>query len=60
MPMKDQTEFLTTHWILVVLFISLLVMVATGKRWRLNTLMNLETAQIHLQQQIATWVVFVL
>lgn len=60
MPMKDQTEFLTTHWILVVLFISLLVMAATGKRWRLNTLMNLETAQIHLQQQIATWVVFVL
>jgi len=56
MRMRDQTGYTTTHWILVVLFISLLVMVVTGKRWRSNMLMNLESVQNHQLHQIPLWV----
>lgn len=57
--MKGQTEFSTTHWILVVLFISRLATAETEKRWRFLMLMIPATAQSHLQPQIVTWVAFV-
>lgn len=54
--MRDQTGYTTTHWILVVLFISRLVMVVTGKRWQSHMLMNLESVQNHQLHQMTLWV----
>lgn len=56
MRMRDQTGYTTTHWILVDLFISRLVMVVTGKRWRPHMLMNLESVQNHQLHQTTFWV----
>ena len=58
--MRDQTEYITTHWIPVVLFISRLAMVATGKRWQSHMLMNLETVQSHQLHQMILWAASVL
>lgn len=55
MPTRDQTESITTHWILVALFISRLVMVATGKRCQSHMLMSLETVR-NLQLHQTIWV----
>lgn len=52
---RDQTERTIIRWIPAVLCISQLGMVEIEKRWRLHMLMNLVSAQNHLQHQI-TWV----
>jgi hypothetical protein len=56
MPMRGQTEYITTPWIPVVPSISQLVMVVIERRWQLHMLMKLATARNHLQHQMNLWV----
>lgn len=57
MRMRGQTEYITTHWIPVVRYISLLVMVVIEKKWQYHMLMNPETVQNHQPRRIKFWVV---